>query len=206
MATDILLVPQLDLFFAELVADAERSVGACLPEGAAVYLSGLLADFATRNDARDAMMAGSLTLQLHASMSVRSAHDRFVQLRALGDGALYMGGFFSEHFRSRGVNQTYLRSIGRSAYTHAGHVLRAGGGSGGTDGAPRFDLFDTLANAFDGLARVLERVACTLLGAGMATASNALRAYEHWLRTDDEELAKMLSVIGVIGLTSPAKA
>ncbi len=201
--SEFLVVPQLDLFFADLVADAERSVGAQLPAGASTYLAGLLADFATRNDARDAMMAGSLTLQLHASMSMQSAHDRFVQLRALGDSALYMGGFFSEHFRARGVNDTYVRAIGRSAYTHAGHILRAGGGPAGSDGAPRFDLFETLASAFDGLARVLERVACTLLGAGLATASNALRAYEYWLRTDDAELAKMLAAMG---MTPPAKA
>lgn len=198
--THILTTPRLDDFFAELVSDAQRSVGADLPEGAATYLVGLLSDFATPNHERDAVFSHSLTLYLHESLSLQAPQDRFVRLRALGDGALYMGGFFAENFKRRGIDDAYVRAIGCSAYTHAGLVLR----TGSAPESKPFDLFATLVAVFDRLTAVLARVASKLMGEGLSSASRALRAYEHWLKTDDAELAKVLAGLGIA--TAPGKA
>lgn len=194
--SELLLSPRLDVFFGDLVADAQRSIGLELPTGAAPYLAGLLSDYASCNAERDALMAGSLTLQLHASMSLASAHERFVQLRALGDGALYMGSFFSQHFQARGVNEQYVCSIGKSAYAQASQVLRAGGSDAGNSSS--FDLFGTLAGAFEGLKQVLQRVASCLLGSSVNTARGTLQAYERWLETSDAELQRCLAALGMV--------
>jgi hypothetical protein len=183
-------------YFAELVEEAaeERRVEA--KPAVTTYLATLLADYAhPDNFIRDALDRPFTLLLAEALESAGS--ERFERLRALGDGVLYVRGFFSEHLETRGVELDYVSSVGARAYDGAASMLRRRGPD--TSSAP--DLFGELAQRFDAFVALLGGVADRIVANGGASSDcGVLKLYERWLRTGSSELAAALGQRGLVPL------
>jgi hypothetical protein len=110
----------------------------------------------------------------------------------LGDGVLYVSGFFAPHLETRGVEVRYVTSLGARAYDGAGKMLRGAA----SEGAP--DLFFELAANFERFADLLSAVADRLSLSATPSRSRVLNLYERWLKTGSEALGSELMEHGVL--------
>lgn len=194
MSADLDLSADVTAFFTSLVGEAadERRVEATGATRA--YVSGLLADYAKPGAlTRDALERPVTLLLAEALESV--GRERFERLRALGDGTLYVCGFFAEHLENRGVALRYVESIGAQAYDGAASMLRQS--ALGADGGSAPDVFGELAARFDSFVRLIEGIADRLV-AQSGTQSGVVRLYERWLRSGSSELATALGAQGLV--------
>jgi hypothetical protein len=184
------LSANLETFFHDVVDDAMRKKHVEATEAAEYYLVSLLTDYA-RPDARcNEALERPLTLLLDEALHA-PGQERFERLRVLGDGVLYVSGFFAPHLETRGVEVRYVTSLGARAYDSAGRMLR-----GGDDNAP--DLFFELAENFERFAELLSAVAEKLQLAAAPSSVGVLKLYERWLKTGNEALSSELLERGVL--------
>ena len=184
------LSANLETFFHDVVDDAMRKKHVEATEAAEYYLVSLLTDYA-RPDARcNEALERPLTLLLDEALRA-PGQERFERLRVLGDGVLYVSGFFAPHLETRGVEVRYVTSLGARAYDSAGRMLR-----GGDDNAP--DLFFELAENFERFAELLSAVAEKLQLAAAPSSVGVLKLYERWLKTGNEALSSELLERGVL--------
>ena len=181
----------LEGFFHDVVDDAMRQKQVAATEPAELYLVSLLTDYA-RPDARSSeTLERPLTLLLDEALNA-PPQERFERLRVLGDGVLYVSGFFAQHLETRGVEVRYVTSLGARAYDGAGRMLRGAA----NDNAP--DLFFELAENFAQFAKLLNAVAEKLSLASAPSSLGLLKLYERWLRTGSEELGSELVQRGLV--------
>src|SRR5688572_5450006 len=108
--------PNVDGFFRELVGQVIKDRGFEPSSAGASYVVGLLADSAKPNaTALNVMSGNSFTLMLADALESQGP-ARFEKLRLLGDGVLYLSGFFGEHLTRRGLAPYYVRGLGATAY------------------------------------------------------------------------------------------
>jgi len=181
---------KIEGFFLETVEAACKNQRAEVSAAAQTYLAGVLADF-VRPDANATLhetLDRPLTLVLDDALQA-PAPERFEKLKSLGDGTLYVSGFFGDHFEARGVDDGFVASIGGFAYRTAGSMLRGGS-------ATLVDIYAELAARFrvfvELLAEIAERTSFS-----PRTNAGALRLYEKWLRTGSERLARELAAQGL---------
>jgi hypothetical protein len=188
-------------YFSGLVVEAaeERRVDA--NPTVTTYLAALLADYAHPGSlTRDALDRPFTLLLAEALDSAGS--ERFERLRALGDGVLYVRGFFSEHLETRGVELRYVSSVGARAYDGAANMLKRHS-SGEPSSAP--DVFGELAERFDAFVALVSGVADRIAAqCGGATDGSVLKLYERWLRTGSSEIAAALGQRGLVPVRSRA--
>jgi hypothetical protein len=189
--------PMLDLsanlegFFHDVVDDAMRQKQVAATEPAELYLVSLLTEYA-RPDARSSeTLERPLTLLLDEALNA-PPQERFERLRVLGDGVLYVSGFFAQHLETRGVEVRYVTSLGARAYDGAGRMLRGAA----NDNAP--DLFFELAENFAEFAKLLNAVAEKLSLAAAPSSLGLLKLYERWLKTGSEQLGSELMQRGLV--------
>jgi hypothetical protein len=159
----------------------------------------LLADYAKPGAfTRDALTRPVTLLLAEAKESV--GRERFERLRALGDGTLYVCGFFGEHLETRGVALRYVESVGAQAYESAASMLRQHGGTS-TEASSAPDVFGELAEHFESFVGLIECIADRLVAqSGGGSAGGVLKLYERWLRTGSNELASKLGSHGLVPL------
>ncbi len=192
MRPEIDLAANLETFFHDVVDDALRKKQLAATEAAEYYLVSLLTDYA-RPDARSSeTLERPVTLLLDEALRAPE-QERFERLRVLGDGVLYVSGFFAPHLETRGVEVRYVTSLGARAYDSAARLLR---GAAADDAAP--DLFFELAQNFDAFSELLGSVAETLSIAAAPSSQGVLKLYERWLRTGSETLGAELAQRGVL--------
>jgi len=185
------LSASLETFFHDVVDDAMRKKQVAATEAAEYYLVSLLTDFA-KPDARSCeALERPLTLLLDEALHA-PGQERFERLRVLGDGVLYVSGFFAPHLETRGVEVRYVTSLGARAYDSAGKMLRGASG----DSAP--DLFFELAENFACFAELLTAVAEKLSLAATPSSVGILKMYERWLKTGSQSLGSELLEHGVL--------
>src|SRR5690349_22541277 len=119
----IALANSLGSFFHEAVGEAVREQQVQATEEAQSYLVALLSDFARPNAERDDTFDRPLAFLLDEALRTTGA-QRFQRLRALGDGVLYISGFFGDHIETRGVDAGYVASVGATAYHGVATMLR----------------------------------------------------------------------------------
>ncbi|MCA9596464.1 MAG: hypothetical protein KC776_24280 [Myxococcales bacterium] len=189
--------PAIDLtgnvtdFFGNVVADAIRARGYETTEAAETYLVALLADYTRPDELSDETLSRPLTLLLEEALHAQG-HERFERLRSVGDGVLYVSGFFADHLDNRGIQRTYVSTLGARAYENAAAMLRSGDPEAS---AP--DLFAELSEKFRMFADLLADVAETLHANAPRTDRATVRLYERWLRTGSSSLAEALSARGL---------
>lgn len=183
----------IDDFFRGLVAEAVKSKGVDTSTASETYLVALLADSARPNSATlNVMGKSSFTLMLADALQCQGA-ERFDKLRLLGDGVLYVSGFFSERLTSRGLEPSYVNGLGATAYARAGSMLRSmGGGRSGPD------LFTELADNFGMFVDLVSTVAEELRVRAVRDDASLLEAYERWLRVQSRHLAELLASRGLL--------
>ncbi len=178
-------------FFREAVDTAVQSRGIDATPAATTYLAALLADYAKPNQLNEETLNRPLTLLLDEAMQA-TGHERFERLRTLGDGVLYVSGFFGEHLENRGVEVSYVSALGARAYGNAAGMLRRGGGNTG----PR--VFEELAANFRSFIALLNEVADRLLATSATSDGSVLKLYERWVKTGSSSLADELAALGVV--------
>jgi len=183
----------LDSYFLEGVEAACKNQGLSPSAATKSYVAGVLADF-VRPEAHVALQEAlerPLTLVLEDALAT-PPQERFEKLKGLGDGTLYVSGFFGEHLERRGLDDDFAASIGGYAYRTAGGMLRGGADDG-------FDLFGELAERFRALVSVIAEIADST-SLGMRSSSGALRLYERWLKSGSERLDRELTAAGLAPL------
>ena len=186
------LSTNLDGFFEELVTQALHERQTPATAAASTYLVALLRDYA--HPAREAAepLSRSLTLLLAEALD-SAGSERFERLKTLGDGVLYVRGFFPDHLATRGVALDYVDAVGARAYDGAATMLRRGGSG------HAFELFEELAHNFDAFAGALHVIADRFLAnAALSSESGVLKVYERWLKTGSSQLAAVLGVQGLV--------
>ena len=193
MSLKIDVSPNIDAYFQEIVHDAivARQVEAT---GAAEhYLVGLLSDYARGHNPGDALDQ-PLTLQLHQALG-QAGLTRFERLRELGDGVLYLVGFFGGSLTRRGADPQYVISVGSSAYSHASAMLRMGGSEAS------HDVLRELSHKFESFVDVLCEIADGALGRA-ASDEAIVELYERWQATGSARLSRALTSLGVCPVKS----
>jgi hypothetical protein len=199
MSAPLDLSADVSAFFEELVGEAVEQRHVEATGATRAYVSSLLADYAKPGAlTRDALSRPVTLLLAEAKESV--GRERFEKLRALGDGTLYVCGFFGEHLETRGVALRYVESVGAQAYESAASMLRQHGpATSETSSAP--DVFGELAEQFEQFVELIECIADRLVAqSGGTTPGGIVKLYERWLRTGSGELATKLGAHGLVPL------
>lgn len=185
------LSANLETFFHDVVDDAMKQQHVEATAAAEYYLVSLLTDYARPDPRSSAALERPLTLLLDEALNA-PGQERFERLRVLGDGVLYVSGFFAPHLETRGVEVRYVTSLGAKAYDNAGRMLR-----GANDNAAP-DLFFELAQNFQRFVELLSSVAQRLSLAAAPSSTGLLKLYERWLKTGSEMLGHELVGRGVL--------
>lgn len=122
--------------------------------------------------------------RLATALSVVDRDERFRQLRATGDCALVVCGFFADHFEHRGIRRDYVVGMGGRAYRAAG----------GSVPRPRAEVFEELSDGFGSFASVLDEVRENTV---LRTPQDIVRLYDRYRRTKSPALAARLRGAGV---------
>lgn len=196
MSAELDLSADVSAFFDGLVVEAAAERHVETTGATRAYVAALLADYAKPGAlTRDALERPVTLLLAEAMQSV--GRERFDRLRALGDGTLYVCGFFSEHLDARGVALRYVEDVGARAYDHAASMLRQQTLGQAQSSAP--DVFGELAEHFRSFVGLIECIADRLIAHGGASSSSGiLKLYERWLRTGSSELAATLGAEGLV--------
>jgi hypothetical protein len=108
-----------------------------------------------------------------------------VRLRSVGDVSLFMSGFFSDSFTRRSVDIDYYRTLGECAYASLSR----------SESDAFADVFAELSRKFVGFMDVLADVSDRTT---LASATDALRIYEKWLRTGSDRDGQRLIERGIL--------
>jgi hypothetical protein len=192
---NVVLSADLNTFFREQVEAAMHKRGFDATDAAGLYLVELLADYAKPAPLTEQTLNRPLTLLLDEALQCAGL-ERFERLRSLGDGVLYVSGFFGDHLENKGIELGYVAMLGATAYDSAARMLRTAGSSAGGDGAP--DVFSELANKFEMFVDLLGDIAGSLLATSSSSDRGLLKLYERWLRTGSESLAQTLTSKGMV--------
>jgi hypothetical protein len=187
----IAISPSISDYFKSVVDDALRSRRIEASEAASHYLVGLLCDYAHPAEDAESALGRPLVFQLRDAMEATGA-ERFRRLRTLGDGVLYVVGYFGGHVDLRGLDRAYVVNVGVTAYDNAAAMLRTGSRGLGPD------VLLELARKFEQFAHVLAEVADGALAHGARDERDLLKVYERWLRTGSARLAQELGARGLI--------
>ncbi len=170
---------RLDAAFTQHRLDAD--------EGTRAYLVELLSALGTGR--RRAPGQRPLALQLADARDAGDALERLRMYRALGDEALCLSGFFSDHLEHRGLSAGYVHTMGGGAYENAG-VLAMHSASE----ASRIAVYRELSRKFVPFAQVLDELRETT---ALRTPQDIVKLYDKWRRTRSPRLAERLSAEGV---------
>jgi hypothetical protein len=115
-----------------------------------------------------------------------SRNDRARLLRAMGDTALFVSGFFADSLDGKPVGLAYYRSMGGQAYSCLGRE----------SGEPAFGptVFRELAGRFTEFADLLAEVS---EASRFRTNRSILALYERWIQTGSRRAATLLAERGI---------
>ena len=115
-----------------------------------------------------------------------SRRDRARLLRAMGDTALFVSGFFADSLGRRLVDLDYYKAMGGFAYARLAH-----------DEDPRVfgpEVFCELSDRFTEFADLLSEIS---EASHLASNASVLRLYERWIQTGSRRMAAMLAERGI---------
>ncbi|MQA28917.1 MAG: hypothetical protein GEU82_03630 [Luteitalea sp.] len=168
-------------YFKGLVDEALAHQRIAAHELTSFYVVQLLAGFLQR-PARET--DEPLAVQLARALASGGVQQR-TSLKQIGDGSLFVCGFFSDSFRRKLVDVDYYVSIGGVAY---GMLSRRE-----TDAlSPVFaELAENFVGFVDVLSEVSERSSCS-------SNTDLLRLHERWLKTGSARSGRLLVERGIV--------
>lgn len=115
-----------------------------------------------------------------------SRYERARLLRAMGDTALFISGFFADSLNGKLVDLQYYRAMGGHAYARLSREdeLLAFGP----------EVFSELADRFTQFADLLAEVS---EASRLTTSASVLRLYERWVQTGSRRTAALLAERGL---------
>jgi len=187
------IAPDVDQYFEGIVRQAIEDRDVEVSDAAGHYLALLLSGYA-RGEWGPEALDRPVTFLLHDALEAEGM-ERFQRLRAIGDGVLYVLGFFGGARTRHGADRQYVMSIGARAYEHASGMMRLGGGSvADGDG---LDVLGELSRKYDRLVEVVTEVADGAMARGDHDDAAVLRLYERWRQTGSTRLAEALGDLGI---------
>jgi len=123
---------------------------------------------------------------LYAQALRASRHERARLLRAMGDSALFVSGFFADSLNRTLVDLAYYRAMGGQAYAR---LSREDANLGY---AP--DVFGELSGRFTEFADVLSEVS---EASRLVSDRSVLQLYERWVQTGSRRAAVLLAEKGI---------
>src|SRR6185436_13860639 len=171
-------------YFKELVDEALSRQRLHTGELTAFYVVNLLTTFVHLDREQARFEDEPLALQLSRALGTGGSHRRHA-LRVLGDGSLFVAGFFSDSLNRRPVDIDYYAKLGGYAYHSLSHV----------ESDTFAPVFAELARRFLGFVDVLTEISerCALTKNG-----DVLRLYEKWLRTGSRRNGELLVELGIV--------
>jgi len=130
-----------------------------------------------------------LAFQLQRALE-GSHEERVAALRRLGDGSLYVAGFFGDSLGKRLVDVDYYIGMGGAAYGTLANLTKSRW-SNDAFAALYEELCRKFAAIVDLFSEVSERVAVT-------TNKGVVRLYERWVKTGSSRLTRVLAEQGVL--------
>lgn len=155
-------------------------------EGTRAYLVDLLERMGVGHDPDS--LRTPLAIQLAEARAVTAQAERLRRFRALGDDALYLRGFCTEHLEHRGISAEYVATLGEAAYDQAGELAQRSAARGVGD------VYRELARKFACLAEALDELRESTV---FRTPGDVVRLYDRWLKTHSPRIAERLSEEGV---------
>ena len=125
-------------------------------------------------------------LYIRAVQSSRAERARL--LRAMGDNALFVSGFFADSLSNKLADLGYYKAMGGHAYARLSREDAVPGGLGAT-------VFSELSGRFSQFADVLAEVSES---SRLATNTSVLRLYERWVQTGSRRAADLLAERGIV--------
>jgi hypothetical protein len=115
-----------------------------------------------------------------------SRHERVRLLRAMGDTALFVSGFFADSLSRTLVDLGYYRAMGGQAYARLSREDRGLGYEPG--------VFEELSGRFTEFADVLSEVS---EASRLVSDRSVLQLYERWIQTGSRRAAVLLAERGI---------
>jgi len=115
-----------------------------------------------------------------------SRHERVRLLRAMGDTALFVSGFFADSLSRTLVDLGYYRAMGGQAYARLSREERGLGYEPG--------VFEELSGRFTEFADVLSEVS---EASRLVSDRSVLQLYERWVQTGSRRAAVLLAERGI---------
>ena len=115
-----------------------------------------------------------------------SRHDRVRLLRAMGDTALFVSGFFADSLSRTLVDLGYYRAMGGQAYARLSREDRGLGYEPG--------VFEELSGRFTEFADLLSEVS---EASRLVSDRSVLQLYERWVQTGSRRAAVLLAERGI---------
>jgi hypothetical protein len=188
-------------FFGEVVENVRRVEHYDTSSAAEMYVVALLADYAASGAAGSETLTRPLTGLLDGALQA-TGRERFERLRAIGDGVLYVSGFFSDYLLNRGLQVEYYSSLGARAYDVAGRMLEPGRllslQNQPSDELGTGHVLAELAGKFRMFVSLIHDVADALYAGLARSDQGTLQVYERWLRTGSSALAQALGDRGLV--------
>lgn len=157
-----------------------------------MYLVELLHAFAV--EPAGEALARPLALQLADAVEAQGV-ERIRLLRTLGDTALYLSGFFSDHIERRGVSPRYFAAMGERAYSSAGALAPYCPSE-----AARSPVYVELADEFEAFVETFDDLRETTT---LRTPQDIVKLYDKWRRTRSPRIAERLREEGVFPADVP---
>lgn len=185
---EIIRRPNTKEFFRARIHNAISHSGIETSEMAEFYIVNLLDQYREVSklfaDEGDGPVMQPLVLMLEEAEHA-DAHARRMCLKKLGDTALYVAGFFTDHVHKSLVNLSYYISMGGSAYGTLSTIERK---------RAIQELYYELATKFSILVRVIADVAPW---SQHIDNQQLVRLYSRWLESGDERLEAILKREGI---------
>jgi hypothetical protein len=126
---------------------------------------------------------------LYVRAAQSSRYERARLLRAMGDTALFVSGFFADSLSGSLVDLQYYRAMGGHAYSRLSREdeLLAFGP----------EVFSELADRFTQFADLLSEVS---EASRLTSSTSILRLYERWSQTGSSRVAALLAAQGLVPL------
>jgi hypothetical protein len=180
-------------FFREQLAKAMEHQRIATSAFTECYLVNLLAG-CVQNDSLPAPEPGFdetplALLYVRALQTSRAERARL--LRAMGDTALFVSGFFASSLESKLVDADYYRAMGGHAYQRLSQEERLPYGP---------SVFTELAQRFSAFADVFSEVS---EASRLTTNHSVVRLYEKWLATGSRRAAMLLVERGINPMANP---
>lgn len=188
----VMRVANLEDYFRDSLARATHARALSTAEATQHYLVHVMVAFSRTENlfeyANDGYELKPLALMLMDALEAKPGMERNLQLRRLGDVALFVSGFFGDSLARRSVDIDYYSRMGEAAYST---LLNSP--------ASRRDeiLADVYGELSEKFLRFVDALADVAQEARVFDERDILRLYDVWVKTGSERAAEILQRLGI---------